>query len=51
MGIKSYVFEFDVPVIHVGMLVGEVSLLGKLYDPLLHKHITRASMTYTTWLN
>ena len=52
MGIKSYKFGFGVPVIHVGMLVGEVSLLARLDTQLLHKrlaflHITRTSMTCT----
>ena len=47
MGIKSYGFGFDVPVIHVGKLVGEVSLLAKLdAPPLLHKHILPVTCTY-----
>ena len=51
MGIKPQTFGFDVPVIHVGMLVGGVSLLARLGAPLLHKRlvflITRTSMTCT----
>lgn len=56
--------RFDVPAVHVGMLVGEVSLLARLDAPLLHKrlvflHITRTCddlylcCTYTSesWLD
>jgi hypothetical protein len=62
MGIKSYKFGFDVPVIHVGIPVDEVSLLARLDSPLLHKrlvflHVTRTCddlylcCTYTPWLD
>jgi hypothetical protein len=53
MGIKFYAFGFDVPVIHVGMLVGEVSLQARLDAPLVHKRLvflhipSRTSMTCT----
>ncbi len=39
IGIKSYTPGSDVPVIDVGMLVDEVSLLTRLDAPLLHKRL------------